>query len=131
MAYPSRRVPQARRLLAGVLSLLCAVEAGLLPAAAAVNAAPEARAPGAGPAGFDVLREAASGAGWAPGSALAGGSLPAPASAPAPRPADAKALPALLTPGVTAGVLRSSGRSLISGRWPRGARRSRPGSRRT
>ncbi|HEX4046988.1 MAG TPA: hypothetical protein VH309_04100, partial [Elusimicrobiota bacterium] len=120
MGHPSRRVPPSRRLLAGVLSLLCAFDAGLLPAAAALNSAPEGPAPSAGPGGLDALRGAVSGAGWAPAAALAGSSTPAPASAPAPvlapRPGtDAAALPALLAPGVTAGILRSAGPALIAG----------------
>ena len=113
MGQPAPRVPPSRRLLAGALSLLCAGEAGILPAAAAVKDA-ETRTASAAPSSFDVLREAVSGAGWAPSSALAGGAAPAPAAAPRPG-ADASSLPALLSAGATAGALRASGRALIEG----------------
>ena len=99
MGHSPLRVPPVRRVLAGLLSLLCAVEAGVLPAAAAIKTAPEAVA----------------NAGWASTASLSDGSTPAPAASPARRPgANEVSLPALLASGGAAGALRGAGRALIA-----------------
>ncbi|HXT02473.1 MAG TPA: hypothetical protein VN915_17500 [Elusimicrobiota bacterium] len=108
MGHPPPRVPPLRRAVAALLSLLCACEAGVLPASAAVarESAPAS--------GIDVLRDAVSGAGWAPASALQAGPAAAPAATPAARTGAAASLPALLASGGTAGDLRGAGRALVS-----------------
>ncbi|MDE2489344.1 MAG: hypothetical protein KGM24_00745, partial [Elusimicrobia bacterium] len=71
MGDPSRRAPGPRRLLAGFLAVLCALESGALPACAAVRAsAAPVEAPAATSGGFDSLRRAVSAAGWAPSATL-------------------------------------------------------------
>lgn len=105
MGHPPPRVPPVRRAAAAVLSLLCALEAGVLPAAAAARQA----------TGYEVLRDAVSAAGWAPAAGLRAGPAAAPAAAPALRPGAAPTLPALLASGGTAGALRGAGTALADG----------------
>ncbi|MDE2511033.1 MAG: hypothetical protein KGL74_07920, partial [Elusimicrobia bacterium] len=96
MGDPSRRDPVPRRLLAGVLAVLCALESGVLPAVAATKAAP-AESAGSGALNLDSTPVAA------------------PLSAPARHgKAGEPSFPDLLTPGVTAGRLRAAGRELVA-----------------
>ncbi len=117
MAYPSHRVPLSRRLLAGVLSFLCACEAGLLPAAAAMKSNSRSRRAGrAPPPSTSCARPSPAPAGHRPPRSRAARCrrLASVARAPFRSGRDVAARSLLTNPGVTAGVLRSAGPALIA-----------------
>jgi hypothetical protein len=121
MGEPASRSPLSRRLLASALSVLCALEAGAIPASAAVAAMEPAPAPSAAAsAASGALGRVAAAAGWVPAKSLS--VLAVPAAVPAPAPAsDRDGLTGALETGVSAGRLRGAAVDLAAS-FPPGRR---------